>query len=63
MFLTTEIAQISPGGLFELLSNLRKKHLGVTNKSVIPYFQAPKIKKIARESDLHNFLCRMEPPG
>ena len=22
-----------------------------------------KIEKIARESDLHNFLCRVEPPG
>ena len=45
MFLTTEIAQILPGGLIWPTLQSEKKNLGVRKKRLIPYFQAPQIYK------------------
>ena len=46
MFLTTEIAQISPGGLIQPTLQSEKKTFGGQKKRLIPYFQAPVKAKI-----------------
>ena len=57
MFLTTEIAQILPGGLIWPTLQSEKKTFGGQKKRLIPYFQAPLMtQKKTNESFLWLFF-------